>query len=106
MVSNAKIKKLERRETEKVLLLEKISNMRKFNRHFGTVLATSGHSVAKEGHSLDWGLIQVKEDRMGSNKVVPIYITLIQSARCWADKRPIDPNVGRGSGRFYASESR
>lgn len=40
-----------------------------FDRAFGHIWATSGYRVADRGCILDWGLVRVKEERRGWNKV-------------------------------------
>lgn len=71
LVSKGIIRGLKRAEEERALFLQQLLRIRNFDRHFGSVLATSGYNVASEGHTLDWGLIHVQQNRIGYNRVSP-----------------------------------
>lgn len=48
---------------------ERVRGLENFDRRLGRVLASSGYSVASTGCALDWGLVEVNEERLAGNLV-------------------------------------
>ncbi|KAK6500939.1 hypothetical protein TWF506_003697 [Arthrobotrys conoides] len=64
---NYKIGLLEEKIKE---LSEEIEHIMKFNRDFGSLVASSGYAVdEKTSHSLDWGLFRLPKTRLCTNRV-------------------------------------
>ncbi|KAI9840514.1 MAG: hypothetical protein M1837_001574 [Sclerophora amabilis] len=64
--NTSRLKQLERNRDRKETLM---SNLDSFRRCFGHVFATSGYKIADRSCSLDWGLVEVKKDRVRLNLV-------------------------------------
>lgn len=48
---------------------KRVSELQSLDRRLGWVLASSGFRIAKTGCSLDWGLVEVSEERLAGNVV-------------------------------------
>lgn len=51
------------------IFLNRIRLAKDARREIGTVFASSGYRVSESNYRLDWGLVELYEDRIGYNKV-------------------------------------
>jgi hypothetical protein len=57
-------------EVRKDVLHRVLVNLQNFNRHFGTLFATSGYRISTRIEcALDWALVDVENARLGENRV-------------------------------------
>lgn len=52
---------------------ERVSELEGYETELGYILASSGFRVAESGCTIDWGLIEVDEKRVGGNFVSPLH---------------------------------
>lgn len=60
---------LERLNEQEEAFLNRVKLAMATRRDIGTVFATSGYRVSSTNCRLDWGLVELHEDRIGRNKV-------------------------------------
>lgn len=48
---------------------KRVRELQNLDRQLGCVIASSGYRIAKTGCSLDWGLVEVSEERLAGNVV-------------------------------------
>ncbi len=69
IASNARIRCLKGEINAVEETKEKVRGLENLDRQLGRVLASSGFKVASTGCGLDWGLVEVNEERVAGNLV-------------------------------------